>query len=347
MINGISVVICCYNSEEKLPKVLDHLERQEVADDIPWEVLVIDNASTDRTAQVAVDCWNRKNIPLRVVDEPRPGLSNARLAGFNNATKDIISFVDDDNWVENRWIRKVYDFMGSDAAIGIMGGRGKAAFESDPPFWFEQYQTAFAVGSAGKTTGFQQTYITGAGMNVRKSAWDHLRSNGFEFILSGRKGKALSSGEDVELSYALLLAGYKLYYDDNLLFYHFMPAGRLRWDYLVKLFGAFGRFVPVADIYSSLLSRKGIRKLVRMNTLLSTLRSVYRLFLFMPRQLSLLFERKEGNEKVLDSVYLRNILIQKIRLFFIFPSYVTRVKKGAWIKEAIKSDIPDGATTDK
>jgi len=347
MINGISVVICCYNSEERLPKVLDHLEKQEVSDNIPWEVLVIDNASTDRTAQVALECWNRKNIPLRVVDEPNPGLSNARLAGFANATKEVISFVDDDNWVEPGWIRKVYDIMSGDPAIGILGGRGRAAFESDPPFWFEDFQGAFAVGPNKKTTGIQQTYITGAGMNVRKSAWDHLRSNGFEFILSGRKGKALTSGEDVEMSYAFLLAGYSLYYDDDLLFYHYMPAGRLQWGYLVKLYGAFGRSVPVVNLYSALLYEQGFSRLLRTNTLLSTFRSIYRLLLFMPQQLSLLFEKREGNKKVLDSVYFRNILIQKIRLFCVFPSYVARLRNGAWIKDAIKNDIPDGSTADK
>jgi len=174
-----------------------------------------------------------------------------------------------------------------------------------------------------------------------------LKSNGFEFILSGRKGKALTSGEDCELSYAIMLAGYTLYYDDDLLFYHYMPASRLRWEYLMKLFRAFGKPVPVVDLYEALLHRKGFSRLIRTNTLLSTLRAVYRLFLFLPQQLSLLLEEKEGNDKGLKSLYLRNILIEKLRLFFIFPSYVEKVKKGAWIKDAIINDIQDGAKSGK
>jgi len=50
---GVSVIICCYNSVKRLPVTLAHLKSQVVFGQIPWEVIVIDNASTDRTAEVA------------------------------------------------------------------------------------------------------------------------------------------------------------------------------------------------------------------------------------------------------------------------------------------------------
>src|SRR5690348_8092021 len=73
---GISVVICTYNGAERLPQTLAHLAAQEDTGTIAWEVLVVDNASTDDTAEVARRCWPADApAPLRVVGEPRMGLS--------------------------------------------------------------------------------------------------------------------------------------------------------------------------------------------------------------------------------------------------------------------------------
>ena len=47
---GVSIVICCHNSAKLLPRTLEHLRAQEVDSTIPWEVIVVDNASTDNTA---------------------------------------------------------------------------------------------------------------------------------------------------------------------------------------------------------------------------------------------------------------------------------------------------------
>jgi cellulose synthase/poly-beta-1,6-N-acetylglucosamine synthase-like glycosyltransferase len=55
---GVSVVICCYNSSQRLPQTLGHLLAQECEVDLPWEVIVVDNASTDGTAEVARSVWS-------------------------------------------------------------------------------------------------------------------------------------------------------------------------------------------------------------------------------------------------------------------------------------------------
>ncbi|MCK4747269.1 MAG: glycosyltransferase family 2 protein, partial [Bacteroidales bacterium] len=285
MMNGISVVICCYNSEQRLPKVLDHLNRQILEDHIPWEVVVVDNASGDRTAEVARDLWKRTDAGMKVVSEPNPGLSHARMKGIAESSYDIISFIDDDNWVESGWIQKVYHIMNNDPKIGIMGGHGEAVFESDPPEWFEKFQSAYAVGSDGKTTGKQRDKrIKGAGMNMRRESWEFLNSNGFEFLQSDRKGSALSSGGDIELCLAFLLAGFDLYYDDDLRFYHYMPAGRLTWEYLLKLYGAFGRADPIESMYVAFVNEKGFRLFISTNILISTLRTLKDYVNFLPRR---------------------------------------------------------------
>ena len=338
-LNGISVVICCYNSEKRLPKVLEHLQNQTGGNGIDWELIVVDNASKDRTSQVAKDLWRRDDVEMRVIFESRPGLSNARLAGFASARYDIISFIDDDNWVEEQWIMKVYERMNSDHNIAILGGKGEAVFESEPPFWFDKYQSAYAVGPYGKVTGKQEKkLINGAGMNIRRSAWEYMRSNGFEFILSGRTGKALSSGEDAELCLAFRLAGFDLFYEDKLSFFHYMPEGRLHWKYLVNLYKAFGRASPVLHLYYALLHENGWNQINKINTLLTTTRSFYHFFRFLPKLLPLAFKKSEGEKRILRFVYVYSTLLEKLRLFFVFPQYVRKIKESNWYRESHERD---------
>jgi glycosyltransferase involved in cell wall biosynthesis len=105
---GVSVAICCHNSETLLPATIAHLRNRCVSRDMKWEVLVIDNASTDKTAMVARKCWGDDGpAPMRVVHGNRLGLSYARERAFNEAKYEIVSFIDDDNWVAPEWIRTV------------------------------------------------------------------------------------------------------------------------------------------------------------------------------------------------------------------------------------------------
>jgi len=333
MINGISVIICCYNSEDRLPKVLEHLDHQTVKDNIKWEIVVVDNASRDSTVEIAKNTWKRKDVEMKVVYEPNPGLSYARMKGIAESSYDIISFIDDDNWVESEWIQKVFRIMNDDSDIGILGGRGEAVCESDPPIWFEPFQSAYAVGSDGKSTGKQRAKrVKGAGMNVRRKSWDHLFSNGFQFLLSDRKGTALSSGGDIEICLAFLLAGFDIYYDDDLTFYHYMPEGRLNWDYLMKLYSAFGRADPIESMYAALLMDRGYDRFKKTNIALSTLRTLYQYIRFLPRRQYLISKESEGDRNALRFTYVKNSLLEKLKLFIIFPFYVSKIKKAAWYK---------------
>jgi hypothetical protein len=78
---------------------------------------------------------------------------------------------------------------------------------------------------------------------------ENLRLTGFKSLLSDRKGNLLSSGGDSELCFAIRLAGYSLYYQEDLKFRHFIPEGRLQWDYLVKLHKSFARSTPIIELY--------------------------------------------------------------------------------------------------
>jgi glycosyltransferase involved in cell wall biosynthesis len=85
MKDGVSVVICCYNSADKISQALTCLQEQEYDQSILWEVILVDNASDDNTAIVARQIWKHLEIPLRILNESQKGLSNARKKGINES----------------------------------------------------------------------------------------------------------------------------------------------------------------------------------------------------------------------------------------------------------------------
>lgn len=253
MKNGVSVVVCCYNSEKRLPETLEHLGAQK-ADDIPWEIIIVDNASKDKTAEVAASLLKEhcKDIAHKVVHEPEPGLSFARTKGVEEAQYEIILFVDDDNWLCDTYIQTVYEGFEHNPEIGIIGGFGEPVFEVEPPAWFAKFESNFATGEqadTGKLGTAQSELIYGAGMAIRKQIHEKLKQVDFVSILTDRKGDSLVSGGDNELCIAARMAGYEIWYNKQLKFKHYMAAGRLTWDYLKKLYEGFGRSKVYLGVY--------------------------------------------------------------------------------------------------
>jgi glycosyltransferase involved in cell wall biosynthesis len=241
---GISIVICCHNSAEKLPETLRHIQNQAFIREISWEVLIIDNASTDKTSKVAESIWDLSPVTtLRVVNESRLGLVFARIRGFREACHDVVSFVDDDNWLDENWVYLLNEVMRREPAIGACGGLNTAVFECDKPGWFDEFEKSYAVGEQAARPGDiteNPGILCGAGLSIRKSAWDQLNENGFSFTLVGRQGNELLCGEDYELCLAIRLAGWKIWYEPALKLQHYLPTDRLDWKHLRRMIRGYG-----------------------------------------------------------------------------------------------------------
>ncbi|HLO82346.1 MAG TPA: glycosyltransferase family A protein, partial [Chitinophagaceae bacterium] len=172
---GISVIICCYNSGNKLISTLNHLSRQELPADLPWEIILVDNCCTDDTVSIAKQTWESilsSNKPsLIITEEKKAGLSHARKAGIYKAKHEIICFCDDDNWLQKDYLQIAYDTMNSDQEIGVLGGQGIAISDLPIPEWFYPIQENYACGPLGKQSGdiSNKTWIWGAGMVLRNS----------------------------------------------------------------------------------------------------------------------------------------------------------------------------------
>lgn len=255
---GVSVVICCYNGSKRLPSTLACLAAQRVPEYIPWEVIVVDNASTDDTYQAALRSWPQgTTAQLRVVREPRLGLIYARYRGLREARYECISLIDDDNWVNPDWVQVAGEVMSRYPYVGACGGLNQTAFDILPPWWFEDYQNNYAVGTQGLEAGdvtSNRGYLWGAGLIMRKCAWEQVYNNGLCPLLTGHKGGRLTRGEDSELCYALRLLGWRLWYEPRLRLRHFLPAHRLNWRYLRSLSRGDGASTVFHDTYLFVLN---------------------------------------------------------------------------------------------
>jgi glycosyltransferase involved in cell wall biosynthesis len=237
---GVSMIICCHNSIERVLPTLQHIAKQH-ASGILWELIIVDNNSIDGTGSFVLDEWPKiknNNTPLLVVEEKQPGLKFAREAGLRAANFEFIIFCDDDNHLEPDYINKVYSHFIKDDNLGMIGGMGIAISDVPLPEWFSGLQGLFAVGRPVDKNGPLLPgvgYIYGAGMALRKSAWKNLNDLNFKSVSIDRKGKDLSGGHDVELSYAIRLIGYKVIFEDTLRFKHFIDARRLTKEYIFAL----------------------------------------------------------------------------------------------------------------
>jgi glycosyltransferase involved in cell wall biosynthesis len=246
---GVSVVICCHNSETLLPATIRHLKNQHISN-VKWEVLVIDNASTDKTALVARECWGDHGpAPMKVINEPRLGLCYARERAFKEAQYEIVSFVDDDNWVTPAWVTTVNECMFADSDLGAIGSLNTAVADVPFPEWFSRYCHYYAAWAYRQPATFPTWALSGAGMSIRKSTWQQLRKDGFRLCLTGRLGNRMSSCEDVEIGCAIQLAGWKIRVEPRLQLQHYMTPGRLQWRYLRGLLRAVGEANIILDSY--------------------------------------------------------------------------------------------------
>jgi glycosyltransferase involved in cell wall biosynthesis len=255
---GVSIIICSFNSADRIGLTLEHLQQQVNCEHIGWEVILVDNASTDKTKDIAAASWNKKPLTdFRILFEPQQGKAFALKKGVNDSKYDYICIIDDDNRVDPQWIHTVYETMQNHPECAAAGGMNRAVFEKEEPAWFRRFEKVFATGRQEILDGYvpsRNSYLWGAGMTFRHSVWDELYRRGYPEIQSGRVGKSMSgAGEDSELCFAFQLCGYRLWYTDKLKLDHYMPAARMTTKNLFRLMRGLGRDDVTLTIYRNLL----------------------------------------------------------------------------------------------
>jgi hypothetical protein len=201
---SVSLIICTRNRASRLATCLEHVARLQ-APVGGWELIVVDNASTDDTARIIGDFARRAEFPVLDVHEPRPGLGRARNAGIDRARGDIYAFTDDDCYVRADFLVQVSRVFEQEA-LGYIGGRIILHDPSDDPATTKDVSSPepiapYAFLPAGK--------IHGANMAVRRQVIETIGV--FDPVLGA--GAPFRSGEDLDLLSRASWAGWAGAYD--------------------------------------------------------------------------------------------------------------------------------------
>ncbi|RIW13087.1 glycosyltransferase family 2 protein [Algoriphagus lacus] len=234
---SISIVVCTHNGANRISNCLSSLVSQENSPE--YEILVVDNASTDGTGELVKTQLN-SSFPLggwSVIKEEKPGLLYARLAGLQAARYDWVLFCDDDNVLFSDFLFQCQQVLSRNSGIGVLGSLGIPEFLGTKPGWFERYSSSYAVGpqQVENSGGKRLVHVYGACSTYLRNPLLDLFQKGFNPVLSGRKGKQMSAGDDVEWCWLMQLMGHKVAFSEKLRFYHQIPASRLTWDYYLTL----------------------------------------------------------------------------------------------------------------
>jgi glycosyltransferase involved in cell wall biosynthesis len=239
----ITVILCTYNRCETIGQALTSVAASILPESVAWEVLVVDNHSTDQTRVVVEDFCRRHPGRFRYLFEPKQGKSHALNAGIQQAQGDVLAFMDDDVVVEPTWLRNLTAAL-EDGQWAGAGGRILPDWKCSPPGWLSlegRYSLApLAAFDPGLNAGELKDAPFGTNMAFRKVMFE--KYGGFRIDLGPttqgdyREWYSAScprTSEDTEFGERLLSAGERLYYEPSAIVHHPVPANRLTKGYFL------------------------------------------------------------------------------------------------------------------
>jgi glucosyl-dolichyl phosphate glucuronosyltransferase len=147
----VTIGICTFNRAASLRRTLDSLVAMEVPGDLAWEVLIVNNNSTDHTDDVISEYVER--LPVRREFESRPGKSNALNRAINAAKGEYILWTDDDVVVDPGWLRAYVEAFRRWPEAAIFGGRIIPRLEPPVPRWVTESISGLAGPYAARDCG--------------------------------------------------------------------------------------------------------------------------------------------------------------------------------------------------
>ncbi|MCL1475237.1 glycosyltransferase family 2 protein [Argonema antarcticum] len=218
----VSAIICTHNRDSYLGAAIDSLLAQDFAD---FEIVVVDNASSDRTREVV-----ELRSAVKYLYEPVTGLSVARNTGARVATGKILAYLDDDAVASPGWLSVLYAAYQNDEKLAIAGGKVTLIWPEgySAPSWLSE---DLAGNLGAYNLGDKLVYIKNPGLTPRGLNYS-IRSTflaqigGFNVNL-GRVGKNLLSNEELLMTEQALKLGWQVAYLPDALVAHNVSPERL------------------------------------------------------------------------------------------------------------------------
>ena len=231
---NITVILCTYNRCQILGKALASVALSRLPESVEWEVLVVDDNSNDRTADVVADFRRRYLGRFRYLFNPQSGKSNSLNKGIVEAKGEVLAFMDDDVTVEPTWLQRLTTPVLEGKGTGC-GGRILPEWSCTPPQWLPDSGrhplAPLAVFDLGLEAGRLTEAPFGTNMAFHKSVF--VKYGGFRTDLGPGAGREIRHAEDSEFGSRLLAAGEQLWYEPSAIVYHPVPENRLRQQYFL------------------------------------------------------------------------------------------------------------------
>jgi glycosyltransferase involved in cell wall biosynthesis len=242
----VSAVVCTFNRAPYLQKALESLAVQTL-DRAKYEVLVVDNRSTDETKAV-VDAARATAPNVRYIYEPTQGLSQARNTGWRESCGAYVAYLDDDAVASPRWLEQIVEvFESVTPRPGAVGGKIEPIWEAPRPLWLsDKVALGLTILDWSKVPFVldESRWLAGANIAYPRELLEVTR--GFDVTL-GRKGNNLISCEETLLNHQLVVHGHPLYYDPRVSVHHHIAASRLAKEWHIRRQYWNGASVAIAE----------------------------------------------------------------------------------------------------
>lgn len=233
----ISVAVCTHNRADVLGGALASLAAQTLPA-ANWELLVVDNGSTDSTRQIVSDFQQATGLAVRYIFEARLGIALARNRAWREARTEFIAFTDDDARAEPEWLARLLRVFRtvSPRPAGVTG-RIDLDWLGPRPAWFpERFEPLFARYDMGPAAHWLEAGGYLVTCNAAFACATLEAVGGFREDLghAGNVNLRAWGGEDSEIYIRLTRAGHRLYYEPAAVVYHLVPPERQTRRYLVR-----------------------------------------------------------------------------------------------------------------
>jgi len=237
----LTVIICTYNRNSTLKKTLESFEQVIVPVGMEWEILIIDNGSTDNTKDTVQKHINNSKVPLAYFSEPVSGKSASLNLGIQKARGEIIAFTDDDVLVDKNWLNAILCAVNK-YPHSAFGGRIIALWKQPLPSWFSTggrfnclRGTVFLRDDGSVDREYDETMTgnvpCGANMFFRREA---VKANGSFRTDLGPSHHAPGTSEDTEFCHRMLSRGSKFMYVADAVIYHPVEKEKISRESLLK-----------------------------------------------------------------------------------------------------------------
>ncbi|MGH8071010.1 MAG: glycosyltransferase family 2 protein [Candidatus Entotheonellia bacterium] len=208
----VSVIVCTHNRAYRLEQTLKSLQEMIVPVGLPWEIIIVDNNSSDNTKEVIDNFINKFDLNVKYVVERHQGLSYARNMGVQEASGTIIAFTDDDCIVDRHWVTSISKEFHSDESIAGIGGRVELYNKMDRPVSIRVYGGKMILSSIDRLFNL----IIGCNMAFARPVFDEIGVFDTDF----GAGTRFASTEDIDFLYRTYKKGLKIIYSPEVLVYH-------------------------------------------------------------------------------------------------------------------------------